>query len=77
MTMMQASGGSGIGADVSIRRSDFRAVVDSVCRASTAVAAAERVAVSAGRAFADELVALEEVKVGLQMIAQANDVHIV
>jgi hypothetical protein len=77
MTMMHGSSGSSIGADVSFRRSDFQAIVDSVCRASTAVAAAERLAVSAARAFADELAALEEVKVGLQMSAQANDVHIV
>jgi hypothetical protein len=77
MTMMHGSSGSSIGADVSFRRSDFQAIVDSVCRASTAVAAAERLATSASRAFADELAALEDVKAGLQMIAEANDVHIV
>ena len=75
MTMMQS--GSSIGADVSCRRSDFQAIVDSVCRASTAVSAAERLALSAARAFADELAALEDVKAGLQLIADANDVNIV
>ena len=79
MSMMAGSSGSGssIGADVCFRRSDFQAIVDSVCRASTAVAAAERLATSASRAFADELAALEDVRAGLQMIAEANDVHIV
>jgi hypothetical protein len=75
MSMMQS--GSSIGADVSFRRSDFQAIVDSVCRASTAVASAERIAMSAARAFQDESAALEDVKAGLLLIAEANDVNVV
>ena len=63
-----------VGENISVRRVDFQAIVDSLNRASLAVRQAQRLAGAANRAFADEAANLDNIKSTLESILASTDV---
>ena len=58
-----------------MRVHEFQAAIDSVNRAAHAAAQAQRLALAAGRAFADEVTALQEVKANLEAIKATAEMN--
>ena len=63
-----------VGENISVRRVDFQAIVDSLNRASLAVRQAQRLAGAASRAFADEAANLDNIKSTLESILASTDI---
>ena len=60
--------------NLTVRRVDFQAIVDSLNRASLAVRQAQRLAGAANRAFADEAANLDSIKSTLESILASTDI---
>ena len=63
-----------VGENISVRRVDFQAIVDSLNRASLAVRHAQRLAGAANRAFADEAANLDNIKSTLECSLASTDI---